>query len=54
MITLIGLTVQFSTTIFSGTEESTSIIVTIDLHGGTTSHDFMISVTTSPVTATGE
>ena len=54
MITPIELTVQFSRRAFTGTEESGSIKVTVDLHGGTASHDFNVSVTTSPVTATGE
>ena len=54
VITLIELTVQFSTTTFSGREESGSIIVTVDLLGGTASHDFTVSVTTLSATATGE
>ena len=53
-ITLIELTVQFNKTTLNGTEKSGSIIVTINLLGGTASHDFNVSVTTSPVTATGE
>ena len=54
VITLIELTVQFNNIEFVGTEESGSIIVTVDLLGGTASHDFNVSVTTSPVTAIGE
>ena len=54
VITLIELTVQFNDTKYFGTEESGYIIVSIDLLGGTASHDFNVSVITSPVTATGE
>ncbi|XP_065905004.1 uncharacterized protein [Dysidea avara] len=46
------LTVQFNDTKYFGTEESGYIIVSIDLLGGTASHDFNVSVITSPVTAT--
>ena len=52
--TLIELTVQFSDLVFSGEEKSGSIIVIVDLIGGTASHDFSVSVTMSPVTATGK
>jgi len=50
---LIELTVQFSDPVFRGEEKSGSIIVTVDLIGGTASRDFSVSLTTSPVTAIG-
>jgi len=52
--TLIELTVQFSNSEYVGRENSSSIIMTIILLGGTASHDFNVSVTTSQITATGE
>ena len=51
---LIELTVQFSDPVFRGEEKSGLIIVTVELLGGTASHDFSVSVTMSPVTATGK
>jgi len=54
VITLIELRVQFSDNEYVGREESGSIIMTINLLGGTASNDFTVSVTTSPMTATGE
>jgi len=54
VISLIELTVQFNNSTYSGSEKSGYIVLTIELLGGTASHDFNVSVTTSPVTATGE
>ncbi|XP_065909246.1 uncharacterized protein [Dysidea avara] len=48
-----ALTVQFNTTTFSGTEESGSVRVIVNLLGRTTGRSTVtVSVTTSPVTAT--
>jgi len=52
--TLIELTVQFNNSEYAGRENSSSIIMTIILLGGTASHDFNVSVTTSQITAIGE
>jgi len=54
VISLLELTVQFTNSTYFGSEKSGYIVLTIELLGGTASHDFNVSVTTSPVTATGE
>jgi len=54
VITLVELRVQFSSNEYVGREESGSITMIINLLGGTASHDFTVSVMTSPMTATGE
>ena len=54
VITLVELRVQFSNNEYFGTEESGFIIMTINLLGGTASHDFTVSVMTLPMTAAGE
>jgi len=54
VITLVELRVQFSNNEYFGTEESGFIIMTINLLGGTASHDFTVSVMILPMTATGE
>lgn len=54
VITLVELRVQFSNNEYFGTEESGFIIMTINLLGGTASHDFTVFVMTLPMTATGE
>ena len=47
MTALIELTVQFSAPVFRGEERSGVIIVTVDLIGGTASHDFSVVVNMS-------
>ena len=54
VITLVELRVQFSSNEYVGREESDNITMIINLLGGTASHDFTVSVMTSPMTATGE
>ena len=50
----IELTVEFSQVTYSGTESSDVIIITLTLYGGTASFDFNVTVSTSPLTATGK
>jgi len=55
IITPVELTVQFSKTMYSGTEESGFIRVTVNLLGESAGRSTVIVyVTTLPVTATGE
>jgi len=45
--------IQFSKAIYSGSEESQAILVTINLVGGVASSEFYFSIITSAVSATG-
>ena len=47
------LTVEFNQTAYYGREASGIIIITLKLLGGTASVNFNVSVSTSPITATG-
>ena len=53
MCAIAELIVQFSQGIFSGTEISGSIVLTIDLLGGIGSNNVTVFVNTSSVTAIG-
>ena len=50
---LTELTVEFDQAMFSGREASGTIVITLNLVGGTASVNFTVSVSTSSVTATG-
>ena len=49
----VELTVEFNQIRYDGREDSEHILVTLNLRGGTAMNDFLVNVTTSPISATG-